>query len=80
MSILQKFFLKILPKAIGEDMRRDSMRWIVKCQCGFGRSIWEMGGIRWKASGSPKTLLKCPECGERSWHSVVYEQDSNVKV
>ena len=80
MSAIQKFFLKILPKAMGEDIRRDSMRWIVKCPCGFGRSIWEMGGIRWKASGERKALLKCPECGEKSLHSVVYVLDSKVST
>jgi predicted RNA-binding Zn-ribbon protein involved in translation (DUF1610 family) len=52
-------------------MEAHSRSWMVRCgRCGFARSIWEIGGIRWKAVGDQRTFLKCPQCGRRSWHRV----------
>jgi hypothetical protein len=46
---------------------------MVRCRCGFARSVWEMGGIRWKAAGEPRWFMKCPHCRQRSWHVVSWE-------
>ncbi|MBX3419729.1 MAG: hypothetical protein KF851_19200 [Pirellulaceae bacterium] len=70
MSFTQRFFTAILPKRWAEDMRAESLAWMMRCPCGFERSVWEMGGIRWKARGNPKRLITCPKCGQRTWHSV----------
>jgi hypothetical protein len=70
MSMIQRFFQAIFPKSWAESMEADSRRWMVRCRCGFARSIWDIGGIRWKATGKPRTYLRCPECGERSWHTI----------
>jgi len=53
-------------------MEADSRSWMMRCSCGFARSIWELGGIRWKAAGQPRTFsfMKCPQCGKRSWHKL----------
>ena len=73
MSFIQRVFSSILPKRWAESMEASSRSWIVRCSCGFAQSIWDMGGIRWKAAGQPKTYLKCPQCGQRSWHTIIYE-------
>ena len=72
MSSLQKFFVRILPRRWAESMEADSRSWMMRCSCGFAQSIWELGGIRWKAAGQPRTfsLMKCPQCGKRSWHKL----------
>jgi hypothetical protein len=70
MTSVQRFFTRIFPRAWAEDMRAESERWMVRCDCGFERSVWEMGGIRWKASGNPRKSLRCPQCGQVSWHKV----------
>jgi len=72
MSPLQKFFVRILPRTWAESMEADSRSWMMRCSCGFARSIWELGGIRWKAAGQPRTFsfMKCPQCGKRSWHKL----------
>jgi predicted RNA-binding Zn-ribbon protein involved in translation (DUF1610 family) len=58
-------------------MEADSRKWMLKCSnCGFERSIWEMGGIRWKATGNSRNLLKCPNCGDRNWHTMYKKQES----
>jgi ribosomal protein S27E len=52
-------------------MEAHSRAWLVRCpNCGHERSIWELGGIRYKATGSPRTRLRCPKCGAAGWHKV----------
>lgn len=58
-------------------MRRDSMAWKIKCPCGYERSVWETGGIRWKAKGNPKRLMKCPKCGKATWHTIYLKPDKD---
>jgi hypothetical protein len=53
-------------------MEAESRQWLAECPCGSSRSIWELGGIRWKAAGQPRKLLRCPKCGELHWHKIVW--------
>ena len=71
MSAVQRLAKKLLPKRIVDAMEAESRQWRVVCACGHDRSIWDIGGIRYKATGKPRTLLKCPECGKRTWHRVL---------
>jgi hypothetical protein len=68
MSWIQKLFKAIFPTSWGESMEADSRKWMLKCNCGFEQSFWNLGGIRWKASGNQRNYMKCVSCGERSWH------------
>ena len=70
MSFFQKLFTRLLPSKWAKDMEAHSRSWMVKCRCGFERSIWEIGGIRWRAVGNPRIFGRCPNCGKRSWHTV----------
>lgn len=72
-SGLQRFLLSILPASWAESMERDSRAWQAVCSCGHKRSIWELGGIRWKAAGNPRRRMHCPQCETTSWHTVVKE-------
>lgn len=74
MSPLQRLFVRILPRRWAESMEADSRSWMMRCSCGFARSVWELGGIRWKASQSNTlSFIKCPQCGKRSWHKLVHD-------
>ncbi len=70
MTRLQKFFSKILPVAWAKNMEAESRQWMVRCPCGYEKSVWELGGIRWKARGNPHQLRQCPQCGQRTWHTI----------
>lgn len=70
MSWIQRFFKAIFPRSWGESMEADSRAWKIRCRCGHERSVWDIGGIRWKAVGNPWWLMRCPQCGKRSWHQV----------
>lgn len=71
MSTAQRLAKKLLPKKILDAMEAESRQWRVVCACGHDRSIWDIGGIRYKATGNPRTLLKCPACDKRTWHRVI---------
>lgn len=75
MSVVQDLFKRVLPSSWAASMESESRRWMFKCQCGHERSVWELGGVRWKAKGNKKQYAKCPSCGERSWHTVYFKQD-----
>lgn len=70
MSGIQRFFTAIVPRRWAESMEAHSRSWMMRCQCGFAQSIWDMGGIRWKAVGNSRHYMRCPQCGERSWHKL----------
>jgi hypothetical protein len=70
MNSLQKFFINIFPKSWAENMLAGSRSWMMRCECGFEMSVWEAGGIRWKAAGNPRRYMRCSGCGQSSWHTV----------
>lgn len=70
MSFVQRLFRALLPPKWFASMEADSRLWKVRCHCGCTRSVWDLGGIRWKAAGNPRWYLRCPDCGKRSWHIV----------
>jgi predicted RNA-binding Zn-ribbon protein involved in translation (DUF1610 family) len=66
----QRFFLRLLPSRAAE-IERQSREWMVICpNCGFERSVWERGGVRYKAKGGQRVRTMCPSCGERGWHRL----------
>ena len=68
---LQKLLTGMFSPATAARMEADSRMWMMQCQkCGYERSIWEIGGIRYKAIGNPRTLKRCPNCGEINWHKI----------
>lgn len=70
MSLIQKFFIAIFPESWAKSMEADSRLWMMRCRCGFEKSVWDMGGIRWKARGTSRNYMRCTACGERSWHKL----------
>ena len=70
MPFMQSLFTRLLPRKWAEDMRTESLEWMMQCPCGDEISVWDSGGIRYKAAGNPKRLRACPKCGKRTWHNV----------
>lgn len=70
MSGIQWLLLSILPHSLGKAMEKESRLWMQRCpQCGAETSIWEDGGIRYRAAGRPRRLRRCSTCGLQ-WHEV----------
>lgn len=77
MSGLQRFFTRIVPRRWAESMEADSRRWMVQCpNCQFERSVWDTGGIRWKAAGNPRWRYHCPNCDQIGWHRVYWKENT----
>jgi hypothetical protein len=70
MSNMQRFFRAIMPRRWFAAAEAESRQWMIRCPCGAARSVWDAGGIRWKAAGRPRKWLRCDSCGERTWHTV----------
>ncbi|MBI4671696.1 MAG: hypothetical protein HY741_08530 [Chloroflexi bacterium] len=71
MSKLQSILLSILPASWAQDAEGESRQWIMQCPtCGYENSVWDAGGIRWKAAGNPRRRMKCPSCGQTTWFKL----------
>jgi hypothetical protein len=68
---LRDLILKVVPSGMAASMEAESREWFVVCgSCGHARSIWDLGGLRYKAKGNPRRRMTCPACGQRNWHRV----------
>lgn len=78
MNAMQRFFKTILPQGWADSMEAESRSWMVRCSCGFERSIWDLGGIRWKAKGNPRRFLACPHCQQAGWHTIYRKREGET--
>ncbi len=70
LSTVQKILKFFTSKSLFEKMMADSKQYRFTCSCGTESSIWDIGGIRYKAYGTPKTGVRCPHCGKRSMQKI----------
>lgn len=66
MSRIQKLFAAVLPKRWMAVLEAHSRAWILECSCGRVTSVWETGGIRYRAAGKRSLFIPCPNCGWKS--------------
>lgn len=79
MSRIQRMATAGAPLEVAADIEAQSRAWMVQCpKCQAERSIWEMGGIRYRAKGSPRSFMKCFRCGRRSWHRIYWAGGSDM--
>jgi hypothetical protein len=63
MSGIQNFIKTILPASRADSIEKESRAWMMRCEkCGFEQSVWEYGGVRWKAAGNPTRKMMCRHC------------------
>lgn len=77
MSFVQRFFKTVLPGKWSRAMEAESRSWVMRCHCGHETSVWDMGGIRYKAAGNPWRTGKCGKCGE-SISGTIYRTTSKT--
>lgn len=76
MSIVQRL-VKWLPNRWAASVEAESRRWFLRCTaCGRERSLWEAGGVRWKASGTKNILARCTDCN-RIVRAVLYHKETS---
>lgn len=72
MTFIQKFVIALLPKRWSADIQAESESWLLQCPtCGTERSVWEVGGVRYKAkSVGKRARVWCPTCNQPRLMSV----------
>ena len=70
MSFTQTIARHVLCGRLYESLRSESESWVMRCPCGAETSVWDMGGIRWKATGEPRRMGKCSTCARVFWGTV----------
>jgi len=70
-SFVQRLMTAILPRPWAAAMEAEARAWTARCEiCGTERSVWDLGGIRWKAAGNPRRRHECPSCDRATWHRL----------
>jgi DNA-directed RNA polymerase subunit RPC12/RpoP len=71
LSLTQRIVLRLMPGR-ADEVERQSREWFIVCpNCGFERTYWDIGGVRYKARSRGKRIgLRCPSCGRRAMHPV----------
>jgi len=64
---LQKLVGGAAPGETPNSIESESRSWVLRCKCGHETSVWDMGGIRWKACGRPYRLCRCGRCRKLVW-------------
>ncbi len=54
------------------EIEYQSSMWMVACPCGWEQSVWDLGGVRYRAKGAKIQLRRCGACGRRELHQVYY--------
>ena len=60
--MLQSLIVRLFPR-LAPDIEAESRSWRVQCPvCGNEKSIWDVGGVRYKALGTVRRLGHCSRC------------------
>ncbi len=79
LSRTQRLFARLVDAPTFAAMEAHSRAWLARClNCRHARSIWEIGGIRYKAVGNALTRMNCPSCGKTGAHRL--EKAENFPV
>ena len=77
-TLLQRLVLgitSVVSTDMAAEMAADSRRWVWECRnCGHRRSVWEMGGIRYKGSGGERQLETCSACRTTGVHRFYFAE------
>jgi hypothetical protein len=73
-NMIRKILKFLLPDTIFQKMKEESKIWTIGCDCGYNISVWDAGGIRYKAirlSGTKRIWGRCPNCKKWKFFSVI---------
>jgi len=72
---LRALIIRLFPGKASQ-FERESRQWMIQCQhCKHQISVWDAGGIRYKARGTVRRLGKCSKCGRVSWLRIYRRAD-----
>ncbi|WP_432448717.1 hypothetical protein [Aliiroseovarius marinus] len=69
MSLLKRFFSALSPDP--KEVEAETRKWWVTCKtCGHSKNLWEVGGVRYKATGTKASRGFCSKCGQKRWLKI----------
>ncbi len=71
MRLIQWIAERALPEKWARALREESKAWMIRCACGFEKSLWDAGGIRCGGGRRKKILGVCPRCRKARWMDLV---------
>ena len=72
--MLFKLIKRISP-GLASRMEQESRQWMIHCKkCGHEKSVWDAGGVRYKARGTVWRMGKCSNCGRWSMLKIYRPQ------
>jgi hypothetical protein len=71
MGLFRSLILRFVSEETAAAMEAESREWILGCkECPREISVWDLGGIRYKAKGTRTFRARCPQCGRRTSHRM----------
>ena len=71
---MRRFVMWFMPASMKAAAEAESRQWIATCpNCGKATSIWDLGGIRYKACGNPLRGIRCANCNKFGLHKVTWQ-------
>lgn len=68
---LRDLIFRFMSPTHRREAEADSRAWFMTCgKCGKVSSIWDIGGVRYKAVGRPRSWFWCPACNKGSWSTI----------
>ena len=75
-SRAQRLVLSLMPRKWHDSIVRESRAWKMTCpECNAQQSVWNMGGIRWKAKGTQTFRARCQSCGHITTLTLQYHPE-----
>lgn len=72
MPVIRGMISKVMPRSWAAEAEAESKQWMIHCDsCGCEQSVWDAGGMRWKAAGNSRIRRTCPGCGKTGWHTLI---------
>lgn len=74
MSLMRRLVFLFVSRETARKMQAESERWLLTCpNCQHQVSVWELGGLRYKAKGEPRHYRRCSRCGKAGWFPLTYK-------
>lgn len=70
------FLRFILPAKAFAAIKAGTKEWLAECPVGHKQDLWDAGGVRYKASGEPRRLGHCPDCGKSAMLKIRKKTDA----
>lgn len=74
---MRDFIFWFVSKDTRARMEAESRKWIATCpKCELKTSVWDLGGIRYRAAGTKYSGFVCRQCRSFGLHPVRYEENA----